>query len=167
MAIQIQFRRGTASEWTAANPILAQAEMGIETDTRAYKIGNGATAWASLPYGGIENARRENYINLVMPGNIVPPVVGVARYYPPTPITITKVYANVSSPVTGGNFTFQLNKNGTDTGLTLEIVSGSAVMQVVNSAINLLASDYLTLDATGSVSSIGLHVKLEFEGYTP
>jgi len=54
MAIQIQFRRGTASEWTSANPILAVGEMGIETDTNLFKIGNGNTAWNSLAYGGIQ-----------------------------------------------------------------------------------------------------------------
>jgi hypothetical protein len=53
MAIQIQFRRGTASEWTSANPILAVGEMGIETDTNLFKIGNGSTAWNSLAYGGL------------------------------------------------------------------------------------------------------------------
>jgi hypothetical protein len=53
MAIQIQFRRGTASEWTSANPILAVGEMGLETDTDLFKIGNGSTAWNSLGYGGI------------------------------------------------------------------------------------------------------------------
>jgi hypothetical protein len=54
MAIQIQFRRGTASEWTSANPTLAVGEMGIETDTDQFKIGDGTTAWTSLGYGGIE-----------------------------------------------------------------------------------------------------------------
>jgi hypothetical protein len=53
MAIQIQFRRGTASEWTSANPILAVGEMGLETDTNQFMIGNGSTAWNSLGYGGI------------------------------------------------------------------------------------------------------------------
>jgi hypothetical protein len=53
MAIQIQFRRGTASEWTSANPTLAVGEMGIETDTDLFKIGDGTTAWTSLAYGGI------------------------------------------------------------------------------------------------------------------
>jgi hypothetical protein len=53
MAIQIQFRRGTASEWTSANPILAVGEMGIETDTDLFKIGDGTTAWNSLAYGGL------------------------------------------------------------------------------------------------------------------
>lgn len=54
MAIQIQFRRGTASEWATVNPILALAEMGIETDTNLFKIGNGALQWNDLDYGGIQ-----------------------------------------------------------------------------------------------------------------
>ena len=53
MAIQIQFRRGTATEWSAVNPILALAEMGIETDTNLFKIGNGALRWNQLDYGGV------------------------------------------------------------------------------------------------------------------
>lgn len=53
MAIQIQFRRGTAAEWSSVNPILAEAEMGIETDTDLFKIGNGSQSWNDLDYGGI------------------------------------------------------------------------------------------------------------------
>lgn len=52
--IQLQFRRGTAAEWAAANPTLASGEMGIETDTSKFKVGTGALAWNSLPYGGIQ-----------------------------------------------------------------------------------------------------------------
>lgn len=51
MAVQIQMRRDTAAAWTAANPVLAAGEMGLETDTTYYKIGNGSTAWNSLAYG--------------------------------------------------------------------------------------------------------------------
>ena len=50
MAFKIQLRRGTAAQWTTANPILADGEMGVESDTRKVKIGNGSTAWNSLPY---------------------------------------------------------------------------------------------------------------------
>jgi len=53
MPVQIQFRRDTAAAWTAANPTLAAGELGLETDTSFYKIGNGATAWNSLAYGSI------------------------------------------------------------------------------------------------------------------
>ena len=49
--IQFQFRRGLASEWTSANPVLAAGEMGIETDTHKIKIGNGTTNWGLLTYG--------------------------------------------------------------------------------------------------------------------
>ena len=52
--IQFQFRRGTASQWTSANPVLAAGEMGIETDTDKFKIGDGSTAWSGLGYGGME-----------------------------------------------------------------------------------------------------------------
>jgi hypothetical protein len=48
----IQIRRGTASEWTSANPTLASGEQGFETDTGKVKIGNGSTAWTSLAYIG-------------------------------------------------------------------------------------------------------------------
>lgn len=50
MATRMQQRRGTAAQWTAANPVLAAGEMGFETDTNKFKVGNGSTAWASLTY---------------------------------------------------------------------------------------------------------------------
>ena len=50
MAIQIQLRRGTASQWTSGNPILATGELGIETDTQKIKAGDGTTSWTSLGY---------------------------------------------------------------------------------------------------------------------
>jgi len=53
MAVQIQFRRGTAFEWQSVNPKLAVAEMGIETDTNLFKIGDGNLFWNDLDYGGI------------------------------------------------------------------------------------------------------------------
>lgn len=51
MATRIQFRRGTAAEWTLANPILAQGEMGIELDTLQFKLGDGINNWSDLQYG--------------------------------------------------------------------------------------------------------------------
>lgn len=51
--IQFQFRRGTAEEWTLANPILADGELGVERDTQLHKIGDGFTPWRDLDYGGL------------------------------------------------------------------------------------------------------------------
>lgn len=50
MAIQIQLRRDTAANWTAENPVLAEGEPGVETDTLHIKVGDGVTAWVSLAY---------------------------------------------------------------------------------------------------------------------
>lgn len=57
--VGIRHRRDTAADWTANNPILLDGQIGIETDSftlsggfRYYKwkLGDGATAWNSLPY---------------------------------------------------------------------------------------------------------------------
>lgn len=46
----IRLRRGTAAQWTAANPVLANGEAGVETDTLKMKIGNGSSTWTALAY---------------------------------------------------------------------------------------------------------------------
>jgi hypothetical protein len=50
MATRMQQRRGTASQWTSANPILNAGEMGWESDTNKFKIGDGTNHWADLDY---------------------------------------------------------------------------------------------------------------------
>jgi len=40
----------TASTWTSTNPVLAEGEVGHESDTGKIKVGNGSTAWSSLSY---------------------------------------------------------------------------------------------------------------------
>jgi|694.fasta_scaffold58838_2 hypothetical protein len=50
MATRMQQRRGTAAQWTAANPILAAGEIGFETDTNKFKVGDGTNTWSNLTY---------------------------------------------------------------------------------------------------------------------
>lgn len=50
MAIRMQQRRGTASEWASANPVLVMAEIGFESDSGQFKVGNGVDQWLNLPY---------------------------------------------------------------------------------------------------------------------
>lgn len=47
MALRIQLRRDIAANWTNNNPILLSGELGIETDTAKFKIGNGGR-WNSI-----------------------------------------------------------------------------------------------------------------------
>jgi hypothetical protein len=48
MAVRIQFRRGTETEWSTANPVLALGELGYESSNKIIKFGDGTTAWNSL-----------------------------------------------------------------------------------------------------------------------
>ena len=50
MATRMQQRRGTASQWTSANPVLNAGELGWESDTNKFKIGDGTNHWADLDY---------------------------------------------------------------------------------------------------------------------
>lgn len=125
MAVQLQFRRGTAAQWTAANPTLAVAEMGLETDTNLFKIGNGSTTWNSLAYGGIEG----------------PPLINIP---PSTNTTIVNddkgKYLNVSANVT-------INT-------TTAFVSGDVVSIYNNSAGNItVTATGVTLRLAGTATT--------------
>jgi hypothetical protein len=50
---KIQLRRGTAAEWTTANPVLGSGEPGFETDTGLIKIGDGTKTWTALSYTNV------------------------------------------------------------------------------------------------------------------
>lgn len=51
---RIQLRNDLAATWDTKNPVLLKGEMGVETDTRKIKIGDGATAWKALSYIGAD-----------------------------------------------------------------------------------------------------------------
>jgi hypothetical protein len=50
MATKIQLRRDTSANWTETNPTLSSGEIGFETNTGKFKIGNGSSAWSALDY---------------------------------------------------------------------------------------------------------------------
>lgn len=64
MAIQIQLRRGNASQWTTQNPILAQGELAVELDTSKFKIGDGIKYWNQLPY--VDNQNKLGFLTDVI-----------------------------------------------------------------------------------------------------
>jgi hypothetical protein len=67
MAVQLQFRRGTALEWTNANPILAEGELGLELDSNKFKLGNGNTRWNSLLYTSTFNITKDTSSDIAYP----------------------------------------------------------------------------------------------------
>lgn len=48
--VTLQIRHDEAADWTTRNPVLAQGEYGLETDTFLIKVGDGVTAWRNLRY---------------------------------------------------------------------------------------------------------------------
>jgi hypothetical protein len=67
----MQQRRGTSEQWTLANPILSEGEVGFETDNSQFKIGDGVNRWEDLAYflnaDGISGTL-EDYIPLAEKG---------------------------------------------------------------------------------------------------
>lgn len=69
---KIRPRRGTASEWIKANPVLLEGEIGIEVPSTGIgtglvrmKFGDGVTPWNSLPYGATESDLVTTYGNSI------------------------------------------------------------------------------------------------------
>ena len=59
---KIIMRNDTAENWMIKNPILDKGEIGVESDTHKFKIGDNATAWKDLGYAGADEAAIENII---------------------------------------------------------------------------------------------------------
>lgn len=49
MLAQILVRDDSAANWSTSNPTLANGEPGFDTTNKILKIGDGSTAWSSLP----------------------------------------------------------------------------------------------------------------------
>ena len=72
MITRILIRRGAATDWTSANPVLSAGEIGVEVDTRKFKFGDGTTVWNALAYAvGINNNTGSN-------------IQGIASSWPPS-----------------------------------------------------------------------------------
>ena len=48
--VTLQIRHDEAADWVTRNPILAQGEYGLETNTFLIKVGDGVRDWTHLPY---------------------------------------------------------------------------------------------------------------------
>ena len=168
MASIIQIRRDTASNWTSANPILALGEMGAETDTSKIKIGDGTTAWASVPYlidaGDYLTATSTNTLTnktITFAGNTL---TGVAPTTTPTLTGVkeTKVAmgANDIDLSAGNYFTYTLSgaqtltvsnvaSSGSVSAFVLEVTNGGSAGLSYFSGVTWAAATAPTLTAAG------------------
>lgn len=150
MLVQMQFRRGTTSEWSSANPVLAAGELGLDTTLNKFKIGDGTTAWNSLGYAS--GQRGESMITYGKAGNVTL-TTGKVRYRFPFAATIVGVSAAVNTAPTGSAIILDINKNGTTIFTTQanrpQIAAGAfaTAAEVTNMNVtSIAAGDYLTVD---------------------
>lgn len=69
MTTRIKFRRDTAANWTAENPILAAGEPGLETDTGKVKYGDGVTRWNAIEHTGGDTLTDDQEVKITVGNN--------------------------------------------------------------------------------------------------
>jgi hypothetical protein len=142
MATRMQQRRGTAAQWTAANPTLAAGEIGFETDTNKFKMGNGSSAWTSLTY----------FANSA----IVTDLIGGAL--PATLDTLTEIVTAINQdPAFFTTIATNLSTHAADTTLVHGITDTAALatQSYVTDAIDEVTGDYSALAGTGLAWNAG------------
>ena len=163
MAVQIQLRRDTASNWTSANPTLAAGEFAIETDTDKYKIGDGSTAWTSLDYSSLPS----NVLPLTggaMTGAITTNSTfdGVDIATRDAVLTSTTTTANAALPKAGGTLSGAIV--GAD-----QIISAPVLKDVGETCVaNATSGSTDTIDLTdGNVHNVTLTANCTFTFSNP
>lgn len=149
MAEIIQQRRGLAATWTSVDPILAQGEDGLETDTNRVKIGDGVSLWSALPYFG-----ELRVVGFALSDETTDLTTGTAKVTFPMPhaMTLTEVRASVNSEPLGADIVVDVNKNGVtvlSTKLSIddgEKTSATAATPAVISDDSLADWDEITID---------------------
>ncbi len=142
MAVRIQFRRGTAAEWAAANPILAAGELGYEVDTAQIKIGNGATAWNTLSYAAVS----ESYLN-----NAIADIIDLA---PETLDTLNELAIAINNdPEFFNNINNTIATAEENAIVYANTVLSSAQSYADNAVANLVSSAPATLDTLNELAN--------------
>jgi len=109
MTSRILLRRGTAAQWASANPILGSGELGVETDTLKFKIGNGTSTWTQLT----------SYANIT-PSDLTSAINGLINAAPSALDTLNELAAAINndssfSTTVNNLLTGKVSKSGGDT----------------------------------------------------
>lgn len=156
MATRMQQRRGTSAEWAAANPILAAGELGIDTDTRVMKVGNGTLTWSALPvvlnntYLGITAKAADSDKLDGFDSNVNAVVNTVPVRDASGDVTVRSVHSELATLSTTPNFL--LTQNAVGTGAADNMARPVTLAQLKTSLGKMLDSELLDgLDSTAFV----------------
>lgn len=102
---KISFRKGTSSEWTTSNPVLASGEPGYDLTNNVLKIGDGTTSWNSLdPIGGGGSVSNETIDDRV--SNLLVAGSGINLNYNDSADTLTISVSGISSSESIGSMLY-------------------------------------------------------------
>jgi len=174
MAVRIQLRRDTSSNWTTNNPVLYPGEVGLETDTLKFKVGPAVespsvgTAWNSIA----------EYANVV-PGDFNNTLDG---YLEVTDIGaqggVVGLNNSLNAIIPGSSITFEgVTDNAFETTITVEDPTADHVVTIPNATTTMVGTDIsqtltnktLTSPVITSPSITGLYLgdgSVVFEGAT-
>ena len=150
--------------FVTANSAASFANGSFVTANSGATFANAAFARANAAYNAANTgggSAVDTYISLTMTGAITSPYTGTSRFYPPRAMSLTTVYANLSTAATSGNFTYIIKKNGTSIGNTFTITQNQTVMTPANITVSLTTTDYLTLDVNGA-NATDLFVRIKY-----
>ncbi len=103
--VRIKFPRKLAATWTSENPILLAGEMGIESDTDQFKLGDGTSTWTALAYGGIEGPAGSGGTITVKDEGTVLTTAATSLNFSGAGVTATNTAGAVTVTVPGGSAT--------------------------------------------------------------
>jgi hypothetical protein len=161
MAIQIQLRRGTALDWSVNNPILAEGELAVETDTGKFKVGNGILNWNNLEYSsgsigptgpaGSQGATGAYGLNPIFSRQGTLTVsAGQQRFYAERSGTLTSVRVSVGTSPVGSPIVIDVLNNGTSVlNNTLNILPGQFTALGSIAQVSVISGDYFTVNING------------------
>lgn len=134
LRVRVQHRQHNAEVWTTINPILEPGEIGIETDTRKFKYGDGVSNWCDLQYSYGSGLQCKTFEVLVgeeeqgrtyLEDEVFDPEVYKAQDHPGEIAIVPRVYTEIEEKDIEGTITeitttyrmdtpyISLRKNGT------------------------------------------------------
>jgi hypothetical protein len=159
MATRMQQRRGTALQWTNADPVLEPGELGWESDTNKFKIGDGTNSWTLLPYFLDEDGLAgsvDDYIPLTQKGvaNGVATLDATGKV-PSTQLDIAELSQDaVDSALTAGTgITKTYNDNANTITVAVDTASIATRSYVDTAVSNLVDSAPATLDTLNELAA--------------
>lgn len=164
MADPLQIRRGTSAAITTANPTPADGEPVFDKTTGLLKIGDGSTAWSSLPYyhPGVPAGGTTGQLLAKASGDdrdtewVAPPAINVPTFY--------TVSAGTYLPSTGGKATVTAFGVPSATSSEFTFTTGTGILEAPSGIYQV--SFQMDIISAASNAACGIEIQRSLDGGT-